>query len=249
MSKTKFTALILLMFVIVSGMCTADGIKQRYSRYYDFAVSFMNASYGGNDEEILESDIGEPLEDATHYMAFRYKNKWCDCREVTEKDKASVYRDTECDDYSSIIVLTDTGTYIRAHFYRMLDYGSASNMDFGMVRDIFRLDNKKLEKVKVHEIYDGSWTMYSSFVLEKEQANHCDELLKIKYPGVNEPAHEGFESDFMLKITLFYSSEEQHIIGIDWSEHKLYAYGAWFGLTDEQYAEWFDALGLDESRF
>lgn len=249
MYRIKHIAVILSLLFAGACLCMADDIKWKPSRYYAFSVSFRHACYVGKDEEVPKDRLGEALEDATDYISGREKNKGCDCLEVTEMDTARAYRDIECEDYSSIIILTDTGTYIRAYFYNMHDYKTEPDIDFGTVRDIFLLDDKKLEKVKVDDIYYGDWLMYDSFILEKKRVKCCDELLKIKYPRVNDPGHEGFESDFMLRITMIYSTGEQHIIGIDWSEHKLYVYGAWFGLTDEQYAEWLDALGLDKSRF
>ena len=249
MRGIKYAAAALLMLFTGFCLCVADSITWKPPRYYGFSVSFRHGRYGGYDEEILEERLGEPLEDALDYMSARYRNNYCDCMDITMMDFAKVYRDIECGDYSSIIVLTDTGTYIRARFGNMLEYGEDQDTDFKALRDIFLLDDKELEKVKVHDIYDGDWRMYDSFILENERAKRFDELLRIKYPRVKGPAHEGFSSDFMFKITLFYSSGERHIIGIDRSERCLYAYDAWSGLTEAQYYDLIDALGLDKRWF
>lgn len=245
MLKFKPIALVLTLFVMISGLLTADHIIQKDPRYYDFAVLFKNAWYSGKDEEIPERDVGEPLEDAANYRATRYKNKWCDCMERIEKDTASAYRDAESEDDSSIIVLTDTGTYIRAHFYRMADYDSAPDLDFGMVRDLFLLDDKKLEKVWIYDINREAW---DGFISEEEDIKRWERLLSIPYPRVKELDGVSDTSDFYKEITLFYAAGEQHTIGLDFSKRRLYAYEAQFWISEEEYREWLEALRFHEGR-
>lgn len=251
MSKTKFTALILLLFVIVSGMCTADGIKQEHSRYYGFSVLFRQARYQGEDEEVFKDSIGEPLGDAANYRATRYKNKWCDCVEFTEKDTARVYRDTGSEDFSSIIVLTDTGTYIRAYDVSKVEY----NPDLNILPQCC----KEQAFFLVKNTDNWRWTVYGSLVPKCQTAEQCEKLLRLLRPYVNQTNLEGFsdylvikisfESDSTLKMTLYYSVGEWHTISFNIIEHMIYAENEQFLLSEDEYREWMNTLTLDENWF
>lgn len=251
MSKTKYTALILLLFVIVSGMFTADGIKQKYSRYYGFSVLFRQARYQGEDEEVFKDSIGEPLEDAEHYRAARYKNKWCDCVEFIEKDTARVYRDTGSEDFSSIIVLTDTGTYIRAYDVSKVEYSPDLN--------ILPQCCKEQAFFLVKNTDNWRWTVYGSLVPKRQTAEQCEKLLQLLNPYVNQANLESFseylvikisfESDSMLKITLYYSVGEWHTISFNIIEHMIYVKNEQFLLSEDSYREWMNTLTLDENWF
>lgn len=229
----------------------SDGIVQKHSRYYIFSVSFRQAQYQGNDEEVLKNSIGEPIGDAMDYRAVRYKNKWCDCVEFIEKYTVRAYRDTEKKDFSSIIILTDTGTYIRAHDVSIVEYDSDLNIlpQGCKERAFFLVKNRKKWR----------WMMYGSFAPKGQNVEKCEKLLQLLMPYANQTNTEdssdylvikiSFETDLTLKITLYYSADEWHTISFNIIEHMIYAENEQFLLSEETYAEWLDALGLDKSRF
>ncbi|MCM1306986.1 MAG: hypothetical protein NC223_00120 [Butyrivibrio sp.] len=242
MFKIKAFALALLFAALISAAFTADGrIREQYG-YYGFSVLFRQTRYVGRNEEVLKGDIGEPLGEAAQYQAFRDKSKGCDCLEVVERDTAKVYRDMGCEDYSSIIVLTDTGAYIRAYDASAVEFNQDISTPYSEEREVFLVKNTG----------KSSWSIYGASPHKKQGAEQCEKLLRLAEPFANQMNSEALspylaikispETDSVLKITLYYSDGGLYAMALNMTKHTLLVDNEQFLLSEEEYREWADAL-------
>lgn len=250
MFKLKNAVLTLSLTAVIIAVFTADGRIQEQYGYYGFSVLFRQTRYLGKHEEVLRSAVGEPLGDAEEYIAFRDKYKGCDCLEVVERDTAKVYRDTDCKDYSSIIVLTDTGAYMRA--YDTSAVWHDSDLDISAPYD------EECEVFLVKDTDKSRWSVYGGPLPKKQSAQQCERLLELMQPFAGRTDSEILspylvikispQTDSVLKITLYYSDGGWYTIALNMAEHTVLADNESFLLSEEEYGEWADALPFDGDR-
>ncbi len=226
MRKGAVIAAIIAMLVMLGGIFFGlhrNKENEAQSDLVKFSMAFQNAHYFGGDEEVEQSIAGERIGTSATYCLDPDASK--EQMKNGANYKAPVFEDRENDDYTSVIVLNHKGKYVRVYFCDISNYEEENLTDFSCVTDIFRLDQKQVEKVTVNDGREIS---------EREQMDALLAALLKPYPYAEYYGDDYSDLTFAFKITVTFEGGDSFCFYIDRQTQLLNAYDACFQLTGQE---------------